>query len=64
MSVQGGWIWSTTDGVRMLNAVMTAYGVDMSIWSTVVPQAVSSDGKVVAGYGYRNNTYTSWIARL
>jgi uncharacterized membrane protein len=63
-SNQGAWIWDTTNGARVLPTVLTGFGADMSIWSTMVVTAISSDGKVLAGYGYRSNTYTCWIARF
>ena len=64
LSDQGTWLWDATNGARVLPAVLTGFGVDMSGWSAMDVRAISSDGKVLAGSGYRSGTFTCWIARL
>jgi hypothetical protein len=63
-SSQGPWIWDTSNGVRLLTTVLTGFGADLSNWSSMSVAAISSNGKTIAGTGYRSGTYTSWVARL
>jgi uncharacterized membrane protein len=60
------WIWDTTNEMRMLEDILTGFGVDLTELSSAAlfNRAISSDGKTLAGTGYRNGVVTSWIARL
>jgi uncharacterized membrane protein len=62
------WIWDPTDGARSFDGVLTGLGANLTEWRTgeaaLRINAISSDGKVLVGTGYRNGKTTSWIARL
>lgn len=63
-SQQGTWLWDETNDARLLVDVLASYGVDLSSWTTLVTMGVSSNGKILTGYGWRNEKYSCWIARL
>jgi uncharacterized membrane protein len=63
-ATEGAWIWDAINGVRLFTAVLAEQGANLDDWSEISIYAISSDGKVLAGDGYRKGTYTSWVAYL
>jgi uncharacterized membrane protein len=61
---EGPWIWDATNGARSFVSVLTSLGANLTNWSSLTIKAISSDGKVMCGTGYRNNAWNSWIARF
>jgi uncharacterized membrane protein len=60
----GAFIWDNTNGRRLLATVLTTAGANLSGWTMDVATSVSSDGKVIVGYGGHLGTTEAWIARL
>ena len=60
----GAFIWDNTNGRRLLSTVLTTAGATLSGWTMDVATGVSSDGKVIVGYGGHLGTTEAWIARL
>jgi len=63
-SDQGSWIWDATDGLRMLDAFLSAMGANLVNSSTDYIYGMSSDGKTLVGVGSNNGMRAAWIAHL
>jgi len=62
---QQGWIWTAANGMRPLNAVLTALNVNVSGWALSAPTGISADGTVVVGSGTGPcNCSAGWIVYL
>ncbi len=58
-------IWDEIHGMRRLQDVLTAEGLDLTGWQLLDATGVSDDGNVIAGYGYNpSGAEEGWIARL
>ena len=59
------FIWDETNGMRRLQDVLTAAGLDLTGWRLQSAGDVSDDGNVVVGYGDNPaGRREGWIARL
>jgi uncharacterized membrane protein len=63
-SYEGSWIWDATNGSRLLADALTDLGVDLSVWALTGLSAISGDGRVISGFGYKDGELTAWLARL
>ena len=58
-------IWDETHGMRRLQDVLTAEGLDLTGWQLLDATGVSDDGNVIAGWGNNpSGAPEGWIARL
>lgn len=57
-------IWTPTEGMRDLNDLLPAMGVDLSGWVLIRVTGVSDDGSTVCGWGLHNGVNEGWVARL
>lgn len=58
------FLWDETNGMRDLEALLVALGVDLSGWNLDAAVGVSADGRTIAGTGTSANGTEGWIARL
>ena len=59
------FIWDSVNGMQRLSDILTAGGLDLTGWDLEVAQAVSADGKIIAGYGDGpNGKQQAWLADL
>jgi uncharacterized membrane protein len=63
-SQEGSWIWDELNGSRPLTDILTDLGVDLSAWSIGGLSAISENGRVISGFGYKDGKFTAWLARL
>jgi uncharacterized membrane protein len=63
-SSEGVWLWDAENGTRMFQETFEALGADLTGWTSISVNAISRDGRVLAGDGYRDNVYNTWLARL
>ena len=56
--------WTAATGMRSVQDLLTASGVDVSGWNLIAAGGISADGKVIVGFGSDGSgTYNTWIAR-
>jgi probable HAF family extracellular repeat protein len=59
------FLWTAADGMKSVQALLTAKGVSTTGWTLTSAQGVSADGQVIVGSGVDPNGRTQgWIARL
>jgi probable HAF family extracellular repeat protein len=59
------FLWTAVDGMKSVQALLSAEGVSTAGWTLTSAQGVSADGQVIVGYGVDPNGRTqSWIAKL
>jgi probable HAF family extracellular repeat protein len=59
------FLWTAVDGMKSVQALLTAEGVSTAGWTLTSAQGVSADGQVIVGYGVDSNGRTQgWIATL
>jgi len=60
------FIWTAEHGTRYLDEVLTSeFGFDLSEWNSLISaNAVSADGRTIAGYGNSIRGTEGWIAYL
>jgi uncharacterized membrane protein len=59
------FLWTAVDGMKSVQALLTAKGGSTTGWTLTSAQGVSADGQVVVGSGVDPNGRTQgWIARL
>jgi probable HAF family extracellular repeat protein len=59
------FIWDSSDGMRMLEDVLTSMGLDMTGWILDEAHGVSADGRTIVGWGTNPLGDTEgWIATL
>jgi uncharacterized membrane protein len=59
------FIWDEARGMRRLDGILTAQGVDLGDWQLHEVVAVSADGRVVAGNGTNpEGIAEGWVAEL
>jgi probable HAF family extracellular repeat protein len=60
------FIWDAQNGIRNLHQVLvTDYGLNLTGWQLYGARGVSSDGKIIVGYGINPSGKTEgWIANL
>ena len=64
-SANEAFIWDTTDGMRELNPVLTALGVDLTGWTLHAAIDISDDGSVIVGGGTNpSGDREAWIATI
>jgi probable HAF family extracellular repeat protein len=57
------FIWDGVSGMRNLQWVLTNnYGLDLTGWTLQSAEAISQDGKAIAGYGTHNGYTEAWVA--
>lgn len=61
-NVRVAFIWDADHGMRRLDAVLEALGVDLTGWSLSSATGVSADGSTIVGYGNGPNGLEAWIA--
>jgi uncharacterized membrane protein len=64
LATTDAFVWDATNGMRSLATVLTNAGADVSAWTLSQATGVSSNGKVIVGWGSHNGTEEAWIARL
>ena len=64
LATPDAFVWDATNGMRSLATVLTNAGADVSAWTLSQATGVSSNGKVIVGWGSHNGTEEAWIARL
>ena len=59
----GGSIWDEVHGMRNLRDVLHDYGLDLTGWSVIQPDAISDDGLTFVGAGFNpSGNPEAWIA--
>jgi probable HAF family extracellular repeat protein len=58
------FVWTHRTGMRSVRDVLAAANVDMSGWVLTSATGVSSDGRIVAGFGEHDGRGEAWIATL
>jgi probable HAF family extracellular repeat protein len=59
------FLWTPVDGMKSVQALLTAKGVSTTGWTLTSAQGVSADGEVIVGSGVDPNGRTQgWIASL
>jgi probable HAF family extracellular repeat protein len=65
--INGGeaFIWTETEGLKTLQSVLTAAGLNLTGRKLNVATSVSADGRSIVGYGRNlNGQVEAWLARL
>jgi probable HAF family extracellular repeat protein len=57
-------LWTKSGGLQPLKTVLANSGADLTGWTVGTATSVSSNGKVIVGYGTHNGHTEGWIARL
>ena len=57
-------VWDRPHGVRQLSRVVDGLGADLSTWTLESADAVSADGRTIAGNGYCGTSDRGFLARL
>ena len=66
-SDEGGWIWSQSQGVRLVGTILSGFGVnqlDAASQAGHGPHDVSDDGKVITGCAFASEGLKAFIARI
>jgi probable HAF family extracellular repeat protein len=64
---QGAFIWDPAHGMRSLSQVLTSdYGLGTALqgWQLTSANAISPDGRFIAGAGIESGNQEAWLARL
>jgi probable HAF family extracellular repeat protein len=62
-SSQEAFIWDESNGMRELDGVLTAIGLDLTGWTLNEAYGISDDGRVIVGWGTNpDNDREAWIA--
>lgn len=57
------FVWDEAHGMRQLETLLAALGVDTTGWDLVLATTVSADGRTIAGYGYNpSGDVEGWVA--
>jgi uncharacterized membrane protein len=59
-----GFVWTTATGSRSIRDVLQSYGIDLTGTIAVNPQAITRDGRTLAGTAGGPNQYQAWVATL
>ena len=58
------FLWTTTLGAVDLNDYLPTLGIDLTGWNLMYAQAISADGKTIAGRAEHNGVNEAWVASL
>jgi hypothetical protein len=59
------FVWDEARGMRSLpQLLVNEFGLDLTGWTQLVASACSADGRVIVGYGIKQNAYAAWRAVL
>jgi probable HAF family extracellular repeat protein len=56
--------WTTIDGMKSIQALLTAANVNMSGWTLTDAKGVSVDGGIIVGNGTHGGANAVWLARI
>ena len=57
------YIWDQSNGMRQLDLLLPALGVDLTGWSLTDARGVSADGRTIVGFGVNPDSQVeAWIA--
>jgi probable HAF family extracellular repeat protein len=59
-----GFVWTRWDGMQSARTVLERFGVNLAGWSNVEPQAITIDGRTLAGTARGATGYRAWVATL
>ena len=59
------FIWDQANGMRELDEVLTALGLDLTDWTLAEARGISSDGLTIVGFGINPDGDTeAWMATI